>query len=108
MTSSTGQIKQDESLFTYKDGESTATFSNASFTPMFADEIKWPNADLEEEAKKKCGDNAECLFDTASTGDLKYGEATKNTATVLQEEKKLSGKITALLATFFNMFKNVE
>ena len=92
MKYSTGQITQDESLFTYKDGESTATFSNASFTPMFADEIEWPNAQLENEAKEKCGVNLECLFDTASTGELKYGEATKNIALTLQEEKKLSGK----------------
>ena len=67
-----GQITSVESIFTYKVGESVNTFSDPNHVPPFLDEILsslMGNSTLTD----VCGDNVECLFDFAQTGDVEVG-----------------------------------
>ncbi|XP_022809823.1 mucin-like protein [Stylophora pistillata] len=82
------QINQSQSLFTYADNKSVASFSDLDFVPMFADNITWQNDSIEQEAKAQCGDDHECLFDVASTNDLSVGLATKDISVQLVNESK--------------------
>jgi len=41
------------------------------------DELKFANETLEAEAREKCGDDINCLFDAASTNDVSVGLQTK-------------------------------
>ena len=88
-----GQINQSQSLFTYVGNESVDTFAVPDFVPMFADNITWSNDSLEQEAKKKCGDDQECLFDAASTNDLSVGMVTKGISVQLVNESNKLGKL---------------
>ena len=71
----TGQITQDESIFTYAAGESVATFSDPDHVPPFLDEIQ---SSLEGNSTlvEVCGNNPLCLFDAQQTGDVNAGMAT--------------------------------
>ena len=69
-----GQITEEESIFTYEAGKSVGTFSNPDRTPPFLDELLaslMGNSTLTD----VCGDNVECLFDFAQTGDVDVGMA---------------------------------
>ena len=86
-----GQITQEESIFTYEAGKSVGTFSNPDHTPPFLDELL---ASLVNSSTLTdvCGDNIECLFDFAQTGDMEVGMAAitvaNETATEMQEACK--------------------
>ncbi|XP_022803205.1 mucin-like protein [Stylophora pistillata] len=82
------QINQSQSLFTYADNESVASFSDLDFEPMFADNITWQNDSIKIKAKAQCGDDHECLFDVASTNDLSVGLVTKDISVQLVNESK--------------------
>ena len=69
-----GQITEEESIFTYEAGKSVDTFSNPFHTPPFLDELLtslMSNSNL----TAVCGDNIECLFDFDQTGDVEVGIA---------------------------------
>ena len=62
------------------------------FEPMFSDNLRWDNATLEAEARKNCGDDSECLFDAAATGDLSVGLETKAiNIQLVNDTKQLGG-----------------
>jgi len=57
-------------LFYYASGESYSTFAQTDFKPLFLDDVLANMSPNEiTEAKKTCGDNKECLFDFAVTGE---------------------------------------
>lgn len=76
------------SLFTYKPGENTTTFANASFLPIFLDDIRFASDELRQQAEEICQGDANCLFDIASTGDTAVGASTKQTAVQLESESQ--------------------
>ena len=86
-----GQITQSESIFTYEMSESVGTFSDPNHVPPFLDEIQ---SDLMSNSTLRdvCGDNIECLFDYAQTGDVEVGMAAmaveNETAIEMQESCK--------------------
>ena len=67
-----GRIQGDvDSLFHYAPGESYSTFARTSFTPLFIEDVlKNMTAAKRAVATNMCGDNKECLFDFAVTGNL--------------------------------------
>ena len=67
-----GRIQGDlDSLFHYAPGESYSTFARTGFKPLFIEDVvKNMTAAKRAEATKTCGDNKECLFDFAVTGNL--------------------------------------
>ena len=68
---------ENTTLFTCKPGESTSTFSNASFIPIFLDEpINFASESLRVAAELACQGDMNCLFDIASTGDVSVGAST--------------------------------
>jgi len=69
---------------------------------MFIDELKFANKTLEDEAREKCGDDINCLFDAASTNDVSVGLETKVVGTQMVNDSKTLRKY--LLITFSNSF----
>ena len=96
-----GQLSTSSSLFTYKEEESTSTFSNVNYKPMFLHNISFGSEALARDARALCGDDHNCLFDVAVTGDLSIGRSTKeiNDNNFLNE--KLLGKHTLKESYFF-------
>ena len=88
-----GQLSDNTTLFTYKPDESTSTFTNASFIPIFLDEpIQFASNELRTAAELACQGDVNCLFDIASTGDLSVGESTKEVSVQLESEAQALGK----------------
>ena len=89
--SSSGQITETESIFTYDADESVRSFSDPNHMPPFLDELL---ASLMNDSTltNVCGDNMECLFDFGQTGDVEVGMAAmaveKEAATETQEACK--------------------
>ena len=87
----TGQITQSESIFTYEMDEGVANFSDPNHVPPFLDEIL-SNLMGNSTLTDVCGDNVECLFDFAQTGDMEVAMAAmtveNETATEMQESCK--------------------
>ena len=64
ISSFAGQLSDNTTLFTYKPGESTSTFSNASFVPIFLDEpIHFASTELKKEAERACQGDMNCLLE---------------------------------------------
>ncbi|XP_067018613.1 mucin-like protein isoform X3 [Acropora muricata] len=82
------QITDQESLFTYGPGENVSTFANATFEPMFVEDIKWADNDTEAQAKKQCNSDVACLFDAASTNDVSIGVASREINIKVEKENK--------------------
>ncbi|XP_019632704.1 PREDICTED: uncharacterized protein LOC109476260 [Branchiostoma belcheri] len=81
------QISQDESLFTYKDGESTSSFARPDFRPKFLGELRASVTDEKRaEAEALCDTNVECLFDFLSTNDTEVGEQTKSSIATFESD----------------------
>ena len=94
-----GQLSDNTTLFTYKPGESTSTFSNASFVPIFLDEpIHFASNELRIAAELACQGDVNCLFDIASTGDVSVGESTKQVSVQLESEAQALGKQNVILS----------
>ncbi|XP_078585797.1 uncharacterized protein LOC144867617 [Branchiostoma floridae x Branchiostoma japonicum] len=73
------QINQEESLFTYKDGQDATSFAKPDFRPKFLSQLRDTISDEKQsEAEDLCGSNVECLFDFLSTNDTEVGEQTKS------------------------------
>ncbi|XP_035660212.1 uncharacterized protein LOC118404934 [Branchiostoma floridae] len=73
------QISQDESLFTYKDGQDVNSFAKPDFRPKFLSQLRNTVSDEKQsEAEDLCGSNVECLFDFLSTNDTEVGEQTRS------------------------------
>ena len=81
-----GQITDQESLFTYGPGENVSTFANATFEPMFVEEIKWADNKTEAQARAQCEGDVACLFDAASTNDVSIGVASKEIRIKVEKE----------------------
>ena len=82
-----GQLSDNTTLFSYKPGESTSKFSNASFVPIFLDEpIQFASNELRTAAELACQGDVNCLFDIASTGDVSVGASTKQVTVQLESE----------------------
>ena len=64
----------DDSLFSYRPGESWATYFDPFFVPFF--EPVFANTDLEARASEVCGDDTFCLFDIAATSRVEIGMST--------------------------------
>ena len=57
------------SLFYYPAGSDYNTFNIKNFTPLFLEDVLANMTTAQKtEAKKTCGENKECLFDFALTG----------------------------------------
>lgn len=72
-----------ESIFYYDPGTEWITYNNASFIPVFTDDVDswvWPSTALRDTAYSLCGDDMSCLFDVYVTGDISVGAASKATA----------------------------
>ena len=63
-----------ESLFTYQDGQSWATYYSPSFIPVY--DASFKDADLEAKAREVCDNDTFCLFDIAATGKVELGMST--------------------------------
>ena len=70
-----------ESLFTYEQGKSHATYHHPNYQPIFADSqpLVFSNKSLERDAKDVCGDNLQCMFDIYTTKKVTIGRASKET-----------------------------
>lgn len=87
-----GQITNEESLFTYAPNESVATFANASFEPMFVENIEWVDNATRDAAFSACDGDVACLFDAASTNDVSIGTNSKDVNIQLVKENEELGK----------------
>ena len=96
-----GQITDQESLFTYGPGENVSTFANATFEPMFVEDIKWADNETEAQAKEQCKGDVECLFDAASTNDVSIGVASREINIKVEKENNQLSKM------FLNFFQKV-
>lgn len=86
LPSLSGQVDNKTTLFTYKPGENVATFANASFVPMFLEDLKFANDTLRKQAEEACQGDINCLFDSASTKDVFLGASTKAVSSTLEKE----------------------
>ena len=86
-----GQILSPESIFTYEGNNNVTTYSDPNHVPPFLDEIT-SNLTGNSTLTAVCGNNVECLFDFAQTGDAEVGMATmaaeNEAATEMQEACK--------------------
>ncbi|XP_013415295.1 mucin-like protein [Lingula anatina] len=89
----TWMVTNETTIFCYQAGESYEIYNFPDFTPMFTDNITFANATLQAAAEALCGSDMSCLFDTAQTGDLSFGEATLS-------EKIASDRATSDLDNF--------
>lgn len=65
-----GRIDLQDSLLHYPPDTDYNTFNIQDFTPLFLEEVLGNMTEAERaEAEKTCGDNRECLFDFAVTGE---------------------------------------
>ena len=65
-----GRIEQVDSLFYYVTGESYLTYAHTEFKPLFLEDVLANmTATQRATAKQICGDNKECVFDFAVTGE---------------------------------------
>ena len=87
-----GQITDEQSLFTYALGENVSTYANASFEPMFVENIEWADNATRDAAYSACDGDVVCLFDAASTNDVSIGTNSKDVNVQLVEENELLGK----------------
>jgi len=88
----TGQITANQSLFTYKPGQSVDTFRNVSFVPMFADALQFYNDSVKQAAYKACGNDFSCLFDAAATNDVSVGVSSKETSENFVNDSNILGE----------------
>ncbi|CAH1788959.1 unnamed protein product [Owenia fusiformis] len=81
------KITQIESIFWYRDGETTGNFSDASFEPLFLSNF---TEEERNEANTKCKDEIACVFDYLATGDESVANATLSTDLVNTADAKVS------------------
>ena len=74
----------EASMFTYPDGQSYDSYQDVSFIPMFY------TPDVTSDVQNVCGDNRECQYDYAMTGNPGLALSTK----MLQDEAQSISNIT--------------
>lgn len=75
--SKTGQLSStEESLFTYREGQTYLDYAHPNHVPSFIDEVV---AAATPNILEACGSNLECIFDATETGDINVGLQTKMT-----------------------------
>ena len=81
-------LSNEESLFTYPNGQSFADFSNESHVPIFLSDI---DTALREEGARICGgsDRIQCIFDYSQTRNMELAIDTQST----MEENELGRRI---------------
>ena len=72
------------------------TFENASFVPMFLEELYFANDTLRKQAEEVCQGDGNCLFDSASTKDVSMGASTKAVSITLEKESSSLSKHSLL------------
>ena len=72
------------------------TFQNASFVPMFLEDLYFANATLRKQAEEACQGDINCLFDSASTKDVSIGASTKAVSSTLEKESSSLSKYILL------------
>ncbi|XP_059175578.1 mucin-like protein [Physella acuta] len=84
-------ITQNESLFQYSYGQSTSTFSNPNFTPLFYDE---QNPTTIAEAEKICNGsgNLPCIFNFIATQNEKIAEISLKSSVQFEKVSVSTGK----------------
>ena len=65
---------EDESLFTYGEGQSFQTFYDPFYVPMY--EVEFDDPSLEATALEICGEDQFCLYDIAATRNVSIGLTT--------------------------------
>lgn len=82
-------MTQSESLFYYREGQTTSTFSLPNHVPVFPDE----NQDrYTDEQREVCGNDVSCLFDSFEMNDPEVGAQTRTFSAVQQESSSILGK----------------
>ncbi|KAK2167442.1 hypothetical protein NP493_1275g00055 [Ridgeia piscesae] len=82
----TWRIDAASSLFYYPLGTHYSTFNILDFTPLFYEEVVGNmTPEQKAEAEKTCGDNKECIFDLAITGNAKAAASGLETNTKNKE-----------------------
>ena len=66
----TGQIRPDESVFTYPEGNTALDFAFPDHIPQFLDEVV---ATASVNVLTACGDSVQCIFDASQTGNISIG-----------------------------------
>ena len=77
-----------DSLFSYNDGESWATFYRPNYQPLF--DLVFASPELEAEAREVCQNDTFCLYDIAATGRVQLGMTTLRGNQELDEIVELS------------------
>ena len=74
-----GSTNANNSLFSYDEGKSHASYFDIRYVPIFLDEedLVFHNTSLGQQARDLCGDNKQCLFDIHTTGKISIGKASK-------------------------------
>ncbi|XP_064385443.1 uncharacterized protein LOC135334236 isoform X4 [Halichondria panicea] len=64
------QIRPDDSVFTYPEGNTALDFAFPDHIPQFLDEVV---ATASVNVLTACGDSVQCIFDASQTGDISIG-----------------------------------
>jgi len=89
------KISDSESLFTYGPGQSTSTFSQPNFVPVF-DSPCQGRSDATE--KQLCGNSANCYYDYCVTGDSALAAATLASETEYNAKRRILETTAPLLS----------
>ena len=76
-----GVTTSSESLFTYQQGKSHATYHHPNYQPIFPDSqvLEFVDKSLEKEAQDVCDGSTQCMFDIYTTKKVRIGRASKET-----------------------------
>ncbi|XP_055346501.1 uncharacterized protein LOC129593987 [Paramacrobiotus metropolitanus] len=85
----TWRVTAAETLFIYESPETYDTINDPNFRPVF-DVTQTMNETFKQKVKEICGNNTECLFDVAATGNIRLGQATLKFAKDVEKEFKVS------------------
>ncbi|GFR76121.1 latent-transforming growth factor beta-binding protein 4 [Elysia marginata] len=86
----TWAITEDTTIFTYEQGKGTADFSNASFVPIFLDEVD--NATIAA-AEAVCGGSTDtaCVFDYVATQNAALAQRTQQALQEFDQDNQNDG-----------------
>ena len=85
-----GIVDKNNTLFSYRLGKGYDDYLDLGFVPIFLSDLApdFSNSTLEQEAKKICGNNKECMFDIAVSGKTRIGQTTLNSIKELGQRTK--------------------
>ena len=90
-----GNVSESESLFSY-DGSSYAMFQHPDHTPVFVAQL---NPTSEQIAV--CGEDKQCLYDFAQTGNKEIAVTTMKTAETNEMDRIILSKHTEYIIKLF-------